>query len=169
MGPIGPIGSEQLMNLRFIGILCLSFLIAFTPCVSHAQNTAKTKTLERNIRAELGFLASDAMQGRGSGSGYERLAAEYIGSQFRQFGLEPGGDTPATGQQSFVQRAVLSATVTWNAVGVLRGSDPKAGKEAIMLSAHLDHLGTIENAGPGTDAIFNGADDDASGCVAVME
>src|SRR6476661_4051562 len=96
MGPIGPIGSEQLMNLRFIGILCLSFLIAFTPCVSQAQNTAKTKTLERNIRAELGFLASDAMQGRGSGSGYERLAAEYIGSQFRQFGLEPAGDIHGT-------------------------------------------------------------------------
>jgi hypothetical protein len=157
------------MNLRFIGILCLSFLIAFTPCVSQAQNTAKTKTLERNIRAELGFLASDAMQGRGSGSGYERLAAEYIGSQFRQFGLEPAGDKDETGQQSFVQRAAFSETVTWNAVGVLRGLDHTHAKEVIMLSAHLDHLGTNENAAPGTDAIFNGADDDASGCVAVLE
>ena len=158
------------MSLRFVVATTLSFVIAFTPCVSMAQKAASdTKTLERNIRAELGFLASDAMQGRGSGSGYERLAAEYIGSQFRQFGLEPGGDTATTGQQSFVQRAVLSATVTWNAVGLLRGSDPTAAKEAIILSAHLDHLGTTENAAPGTDAIFNGADDDASGCVAVLE
>ena len=157
------------MILRVVAVAWFSLLIAFTPCVSQAQNKAQTNKLERNIRAELGFLASDAMQGRGSGSGYERLAAEYIGSQFRQFGLEPGGDTDATGQQSFVQRAVISTTVTWNAVGVLRGSDRKAAKEAIILSAHLDHLGTIENAAPGTDAIFNGADDDASGCVAVLE
>jgi hypothetical protein len=145
-------------------------MIAFTPCVSVAQEaTRKTATLERNIRAELGFLASDAMQGRGSGSGFERLAAEYIGSQFRQFGLEPAGDKDETGQQSFVQRAAFSETVTWNAVGVLRGLDRTPAKEVIMLSAHLDHLGTNENAAPGTDAIFNGADDDASGCVAVLE
>ena len=157
------------MILRFVAAAWFSLLIAFTPCASQAQNPARLKTLERNIRAELGFLASDAMQGRGSGSGYERLAAEYIGSQFRQFGLEPAGDTDATGQQSFVQRAALSETVTWNAVGVLRGSDRASAKEVIMLSAHLDHLGTNENAAPGTDAIFNGADDDASGCVAVLE
>src|ERR1043165_4111854 len=142
------------MILRFVAAACFSLLIALTPCVSQAQQTTQTDKLERNIRAELGFLASDAMQGRGSGSGYERLAAEYIGSQFRQFGLEPAGDTDANGQQSFVQRAALSETVTWNAVGVLRGSDRASAKEVIMLSAHLDHLGTNENAAPGTDAIF---------------
>ncbi len=57
------------------------------------------------------------------------------------------------------------AAATWNVIGVLRGSDQNG--EAIMLSAHLDHLGTNE-AGTG-DTIFNGADDDASGCVAVLE
>jgi Zn-dependent M28 family amino/carboxypeptidase len=56
---------------------------------------------------------------------------------------------------------------TWNAVGVLPGSDPKAAGEALILSAHLDHLGVRE--APNGDGIFNGADDDASGCVAVME
>src|SRR5690349_10366302 len=98
------------MKLRSIGIFWISFFIAFTPCVSLTQNASETEPLERNIRAELGFLASDAMQGRGSGSGYERLAAEYIGSQFRQFGLEPAGDKDATGQQTFVQRALLSSS-----------------------------------------------------------
>jgi Zn-dependent M28 family amino/carboxypeptidase len=126
--------------------------------------TAQIK--EQNIRAELGFLASDAMQGRGSGTGYERIAAEYIGSQFRQFGLEPGGDTDSAGSKTFVQRVPVQSGVTWNAIGVLHGTGP-AG-EAIMLSAHLDHLGMNE-ALPGDDKIFNGADDDASGCVAVLE
>lgn len=64
---------------------------------------------EENIRAELGFLASDAMQGRGSGTNYERVAAEYIGSQFRQFGLEPGGDADSAGNKSYVQRVPLEA------------------------------------------------------------
>lgn len=123
---------------------------------------------EQDIRAELGFLASDAMQGRGSGTVFERIAAEYIGSQFRQFGLEPGGDTDSAGNKSFVQRVPVEnapSGATWNVIGVLRGSNPS---EAIMLSAHLDHLGVNESA-PGDDKIFNGADDDGSGSVAVIE
>lgn len=58
------------------------------------------------------------------------------------------------------------AGATWNAIGVLPGSDPIASRKAIVLSAHLDHLGV---SGTGADTIYNGADDDASGCVAVLE
>jgi hypothetical protein len=57
---------------------------------------------------------------------------------------------------------------TWNAVGKLTGTDSRLSAEVILLSAHMDHLGVRENA-PGEDKIFNGADDDASGCVAVHE
>ncbi|HKV35101.1 MAG TPA: hypothetical protein VJP89_12280, partial [Pyrinomonadaceae bacterium] len=74
------------------------------------SRTTNSPILERNIRAELSFLASDAMQGRGSGTGYERIAAEYIGSQFQQFGLEPGGDADASGNKSFVQRVSLESS-----------------------------------------------------------
>ncbi|HEX6731228.1 MAG TPA: M20/M25/M40 family metallo-hydrolase, partial [Pyrinomonadaceae bacterium] len=56
---------------------------------------------------------------------------------------------------------------TWNAIGVLPGTDANAGGEAIVLSAHLDHLG-VGQAVNG-DTIYNGADDDATGCVAVLE
>ncbi|PYX23147.1 MAG: peptidase M28 [Acidobacteria bacterium] len=56
---------------------------------------------------------------------------------------------------------------TWNAVGKITGSDPKLRNSVILLSAHLDHLGI----GPPVngDAIYNGADDDASGTTAVLE
>lgn len=57
---------------------------------------------------------------------------------------------------------------TWNAVGKLTGSDARLGSEVILLSAHMDHLGVRQDA-PGDDKIFNGADDDATGCVAVLE
>jgi Zn-dependent M28 family amino/carboxypeptidase len=65
--------------------------------------------------------------------------------------------------------AELSVTKahTWNAVGRLTGSDAAAKDQVIVLGAHLDHLGMRENA-PGPDKIFNGADDDGSGTVAVM-
>ena len=145
---------------RFIFALVVSL---FLTAPLHAQSIR-----EQDIRAELGFLASDAMQGRGSGTVYERIAAEYIGSQFQQFGLEPGGDTDSAANKSFVQRVPVQSApsgATWNVIGVLRGSDER---EAIMLSAHLDHLGVNETVA-GDDKIFNGADDDGSGTVAVME
>jgi len=62
-----------------------------------------------------------------------------------------------------------ASTHTWNAVARLRGSDPAAANEVIVLSAHLDHIGVRPNAPPGSDAINNGADDDASGTIAVLE
>lgn len=60
---------------------------------------------------------------------------------------------------------------TWNVLGRLTGRDRTRARDAILLTAHLDHLGsrTQPNAPAGADAIFNGADDDASGSVAVLE
>ena len=56
---------------------------------------------------------------------------------------------------------------TWNAIGILKGTDPKLQHETILLSAHLDHLGIGEPVNG--DSIYNGADDDASGTTAVLE
>lgn len=53
-----------------------------------------------------------------------------------------------------------------NVLGVLRGSDQALRDQAIIVSAHLDHIG-ISNRG--TDRIYNGADDNASGVTAVLE
>jgi len=50
-----------------------------------------------------------------------------------------------------------------NVVGYIEGSDPELKKEVIVIGAHLDHLGKRG------DYIFNGADDDGSGSVGVME
>ena len=283
--------------------------------------TAAVKVCTSCIRAHEEFLASDAMQGRGSGTHDELLAATYIASELRQYGIEPAGDNggyiqsvptiqrkitsapqltilPASGDpltwtygKEFVvafltqtefsgplrkldtdqvqklgnpkiepgavvlitgsdgnkqTRAVLSAASegaaavlmlardkeqksfdnasdngpklpdrlkeestsglpdmsanvlklnrdafhlltqmpegstlrfvapssdkegnTWNAVGILRGSDPLLRQAAILFSAHLDHLGIGRPVNG--DNIYNGADDDASGTTAVLE
>jgi hypothetical protein len=54
---------------------------------------------------------------------------------------------------------------TENVLGLLEGSDKK--DELLIISAHFDHVG-VAPAGDG-DRIYNGADDDGSGTVAVME
>lgn len=56
-----------------------------------------------------------------------------------------------------------------NVAGILRGSDPALKDEYVMLSAHYDHTGTRENCAEGEDCIYNGANDDGSGTVAVIE
>ena len=63
--------------------------------------------------------------------------------------------------------STIEKKYTWNAVGILHGSDAKLSASAVLLSAHLDHLG-IGQAVKGDD-IYNGADDDASGTTAVLE
>lgn len=79
-----------------------AFVITST-IFSFAQTATRSVIDERNVRAEMNFLASDAMQGRGSGTIFERVAAEYIGSQFMQFGLEPAGEPDAAGKPTYVQ------------------------------------------------------------------
>jgi len=61
----------------------------------------------------------------------------------------------------------VAETTAPNVVGVLEGSDPQLKNEYIVYSAHMDHVG-VGRAVNG-DSIFNGADDDASGTIAVVE
>ncbi len=56
---------------------------------------------------------------------------------------------------------------TQNVVGLWEGSDPTLKSEMVAIGAHYDHVGTNPNA-PGDDKIWNGADDDGSGTVAVL-
>ncbi|XHS77060.1 M28 family metallopeptidase [Burkholderiaceae bacterium UC74_6] len=72
--------------------------------------------------------------------------------------------TAAQGQAlSFTPpRVVASQLVTTNAIGYLQGTDPKAG--TLLFTAHLDHLGLKADG-----TIMHGANDNASGTVAVME
>lgn len=58
-----------------------------------------------------------------------------------------------------------------NVVGMIPGSDPKVGKEVVVLSAHLDHIGVSPNGGKGgeDDRINNGALDNAIGIASLIE
>ncbi len=79
--------------------------------------------------------------------------------------VEPSTVLPESVHLS-VPASIQHESLMRNVIGVLRGSDPSLAEEALLFSAHLDHLGT--NAKMEGDGIFNGADDDASGVTAVV-
>jgi hypothetical protein len=56
-----------------------------------------------------------------------------------------------------------------NAAAMVRGSDPKLRDEYVVISAHMDHVGHRCNGVTPADSVCNGADDDASGTVGVLE
>ncbi len=65
-----------------------------------------------------------------------------------------------------------------NVIGIMRGSDPVLKDTCVLVTAHYDHIGTVDTAGHSAlatkgqntkDRIFNGANDDGSGTVSVIE
>jgi len=95
------------------------------------------------------------------------------GVQLRQVAAQAGG--PMTLQP--VPDLEMTVTVAMqevgafhqpNTVGILEGSDPDLKDEYILFSAHMDHVGVRVPNEEG-DSIYNGADDDASGTILVVE
>ena len=116
-----------------------------------------------DFRARIGFLADDALRGRDTPSPGLEVAAAYIASEFRRFGLEPAGDSG-----SYLQRWPFGDSRPPNVVGILEGSNPALAGTYIVFSAHMDHVGVGAPDARG-DSIYNGADDDASGTSAILE
>src|SRR5215207_7591453 len=118
-------------------------------------------TTESEVRRLLSALSDDSLEGRMTASRGSARAAAIIAAEMRRLGLEPAGDS------GYFQRVPIALVAAGNVVGVLRGTDPLVRDSAVLIDAHYDHLG-IGRAVRG-DSIYNGADDDASGVVAVLE
>jgi hypothetical protein len=75
--------------------------------------------------------------------------------------------------QLAVHQRILERASAPNVIGVLEGSDPTLKHEYVLFTAHMDHIGTPSSGegctARGGDSICNGADDDGSGTVAVIE
>ena len=129
------------------------------------------------MMGDVRYLASDALEGRGTGTAGNDSAAAYIARRFAATGLTPAFAPGFT--QPFVARSVAAAHAglaaelpTQNVAAVVRGTDPALRDEYVILGAHFDHLGrsimgALDPESP--NAIHNGADDNASGTAAVIE
>jgi hypothetical protein len=172
LGP-GPGWNPAIYNLSSGGnvIQARRWLWAAVLCVSSAifAGAGHDPGLVGHIRSEMETLAGDALQGRGSGTPDELHAAEFLAEQLHAMGIAPAGDNGGyiqnvSGEFNFYRQGKKQWT-TRNVIGILPGHDPKLKDQIILLTAHMDHLG---KPGDGK-SIYHGADDDASGCVAVLE
>lgn len=118
--------------------------------VNKSFNRGMQAITRQHTEASLYFLASDAMRGRLAGSIEGKIAAEYLVSELRQLGYEPE-------VQPFLGRRGENLQ---NILVTVPGTDPT---ERIIVGAHYDHEGVKRGE------IYNGADDNASGAVAILE
>jgi hypothetical protein len=112
--------------------------------------------------------------------GSRMAAALFTGEHVDASQLSAGSTADATTSFRLRDTAVLDVDVpsrvgledTTNVVAIVEGSDPVLKNEYVALGAHLDHIGRLSTAGDGhppADTINNGADDDGSGVVALLE
>ncbi len=149
------------------------------------------------LESLLSTLAADSMEGRRTGTVGAQRAARFLAAELERYGVEPGGDDGFFQRIPMVRLTVQTAagprerilmpsaeidfdTLTTgerldnevNVVGIVRGSDPAVANEVIVLGAHYDHEGIgrpVPDEAGVPDSIYNGADDDGSGTVAVLE
>lgn len=115
------------------------------------------------LKTHLYEFASDEMQGRMTGSEGQKMAAEYLKNFYENQGIAAPTDAgyyqpiPA----EYFSRA-RDPKPSENVVAFIEGSEKP--EEVIVLSAHYDHVGVDKDGN-----VFNGADDDGSGTVSMLE
>jgi len=174
-----------------------SLLVALAACHTSGIAPGPRSALDdtAQINRDITYLASDALEGRGTGTAGNDSAAAYIARLYGSLKLAQA--EPSTGkdgcpsdftegfrcsppyEQRFYAKSVAAAHAglssslpTQNVVAVIPGSDPALAKEYVVVGAHFDHLGrnAFNSMDPDSGtAIRHGADDNASGTAAVME
>ena len=80
------------MRELFVTTAALAATIAAAQTASSNLDIIKSRLTANDLKADISFLASDALEGRGTPSRGLDIAAEYIAAQFRRAGLDPAGD-----------------------------------------------------------------------------
>lgn len=117
------------------------------------------------LKAHLTIVASDAMEGRDTGSEGQKRAGRYLIEQYKKEGIPfPKGASsyfqkvPADFMNKDSGENLPDSANIW---AFIEGSEKP--NEIVVVSAHYDHVGVINGE------VYNGADDDGSGTVALLE
>ncbi len=155
-----------------------TLLLILTLSVGCSQENASDKYAESITSEELSDLiyefSSDKFEGRNTGEPGQKLAVEFIRNFYRSNNIIKADNTDDYFQKFLVDFDSRQVTrpdninednIDWvkteNVAAIIEGSTYP--NEYIILTAHLDHVG-IEGG-----EIFNGADDDGSGSMALLE
>lgn len=141
---------------------------AFKPEINQPTfNDALSSINEKECLENLAYLSSDELEGRMSGKKGNVAAAEYIIRKLDEYGLR------TTTQQFKISRTNAGPNgesgddFTRNVYGWVDGGEIK--NEIVVVGAHFDHIGYGPKYSRSKSvAVHNGADDNASGTVAVL-
>ena len=160
--------SRFVLSRSFFPICALALMGCSGPKEAKAPAPISNETVDAHIR----YLSSDEMMGRDAYSPDIAMAEEYIADKFREAGLAEfpvfPGYRDVFSHEYRPRRDPDAEPTTYelrNIVGYIEGTDPALKDEYILFGAHHDHLGV---QGEEEDNIYNGADDNAAGTVAVI-
>ena len=159
------------MRNALILVSILFFSINANSQIPKAKKFAKTITAA-DLKEHLYIYASDEFEGRNTGEEGQKKAVEYLRNFYIENNIEAGDP-----DKDYFQKMKLNITRgdegevdTENVIAIIKGTEKP--DEYVILTAHLDHVGygrTGSRAGRNVNKIHNGADDDGSGTVAVLE
>ncbi|WP_124642668.1 M28 family metallopeptidase [Amniculibacterium aquaticum] len=132
-----------------------------------AYNQAYESIKSDELKKNLFVIASDEMEGRDTGSKGQKKAGDYVINYYKDRKI---GYPEVLGSYFQKVPAEYMNKKSWNGkrfsdsdniLAFIKGSEKP--NEIVVISAHYDHIGTKNGV------VYNGADDDGSGTVAVME
>ncbi len=158
---------RKIISLSLLLTICIS--CANTKEALSQDNSDATKYMETitadELKTHLYIVASDDMEGRETGSAGQKRAGVYLIDQYMKNGIPfPKGATsfyqpiPASYLNAKRDDGLSDSENIW---AFIEGSEKP--QEVVVVSAHYDHVG-VKNGD-----VYNGADDDGSGTVALLE
>lgn len=131
--------------------------------VENADVMEYANTISANeLKEHLYTFASDEFEGRETGEPGQKKAAEYLKTEYKNLNIP----SPLEGDDYYqeVPGSVFRGNVkdSENVVAFIEGSEKP--EEILVISSHYDHVGMDDEGN-----VFNGADDDGSGTVAILE
>ena len=146
------------MKLLLLPLICLPVLLSAQYEMDRTDYAASITAKE--LKENLYVYASDYFQGRETGTVGQKRAVDFLTNFYATAGIEK-----AAGTKDYTQPMTLTIKglqiETENVAAIITGSTYP--EEYIVISSHLDHIGVKDGQ------INNGADDDGSGTVALLE
>tara|TARA_B100001559_G_scaffold59871_2_gene48147 strand:- start:4874 stop:5854 length:981 start_codon:yes stop_codon:yes gene_type:complete len=145
--------------MRLAVILLLLFISNLYGQTDLSAKYSKSIT-SKELKELLYVYASDYFEGRDTGERGQKIAVDFLRNYYQKQNIEAAINT-----KDYFQEMILNIrgknVKTENVVAIITGSENP--EEYIVISAHLDHVGQKNGQ------IYNGADDDGSGNVAMLE
>ena len=145
-------------RLLFIAVLFNTILLnsQVQPSTKYAQTIT-----DKELKELLYVYASDYFAGREVGTRGQKLAVDFLKDHYKNLGINSAKGTNPSYFQTMKLIIDRKVVATENVAAIITGSEKP--DEYIIITSHLDHIGTHDGE------INNGADDDGSGTVAMLE